>query len=490
MKYLEFYSGIGGHRCAINELVERSSSTSSTSSAIHVERSSSTSSSIHSNCCSCLHNTTPICLGAFDVSTSANDTYLANFPNHKPTQKPIERLTTKQLDTYNADLWVMSPPCQPYTRQRANQPSSKKDVNDRRAASFTHLTTVLAEMSNPPRFILLENVVGFETSESCRNWLSTLSRCKYQVDQFHLSPIQFGIPNNRPRYFCIAKRLQSSHQCTESNVDTYNKSKSSSGTASNGSKSDKSDSSNNNDNNDNNDSSNNNDNNDNNKTTTPSTTLHTSLKSFLQKKQRNVTCQCWLNNTFTSPSSSGPSTLFSYLEYQGQSHTNMSSSLVPLSMLSRSFSEVVDLVTPSSTTSCCFTKSYGTYLKGTGSLVVMEKELGDSISLLGGSSNTIEEMNRKKMTESNGSEGESGSEQRPIKRVKTELSTPEEPWHIKFGTDRVRYFTPKEISKLLGFPSTHVFHESVSLKKKYALLGNSLHVGTVARLLHVLLSDE
>jgi tRNA (cytosine38-C5)-methyltransferase len=66
----------------------------------------------------------------------------------------------------------------------------------------------------------------------------------------------------------------------------------------------------------------------------------------------------------------------------------------------------------------------------------------------------------------------------------------EEAWYEKFGDDRLRYFTTDEISRLLGFPSSHVFHESVPLKKRYALLGNSLHVGTVARLLHVLFSEE
>ena len=91
MKYLEFYSGIGGHRCAINELTSRSKST---------------------GCCSCLHETAPTCVASFDVSTTANDTYHANFPNDKKTsQKPIETLSAKQLDAYNVDLWVLSPPC-------------------------------------------------------------------------------------------------------------------------------------------------------------------------------------------------------------------------------------------------------------------------------------------------------------------------------------------------------------------------------------------
>lgn len=32
-------------------------------------------------------------------------------------QRNIQRLTARQLDAYKADTWIMSPPCQPYTRQ-------------------------------------------------------------------------------------------------------------------------------------------------------------------------------------------------------------------------------------------------------------------------------------------------------------------------------------------------------------------------------------
>lgn len=46
-------------------------------------------------------------------------------------QNNIERLTARQLDAHAADLWTLSPPCQPYTRQ-----GLKKDASDGRAASF------------------------------------------------------------------------------------------------------------------------------------------------------------------------------------------------------------------------------------------------------------------------------------------------------------------------------------------------------------------
>ena len=448
MKYLEFYSGIGGHRFAINDLVARSHQTT---------------------CCKCLDNQL-VCLGAFDVSTSANDTYMANFPTDKPSQKPIETLTPTALDAYGADLWLMSPPCQPYTRQRSNQPASTKDVHDKRSNSLTHLTNTVPLLSHPPRYILLENVVGFESSESCRLWLNMLTQCNYEVHQFHLSPVQFGVPNVRPRYFCIAsKRPEETGERTAngtkgvSSGSTVAAAPTTSTTTT--------------------------------AVATAAATTHIPLHTSLDHFQTPPHCHCWPNNTFAAPPLSGAQPLSHYLDHQGLMHAALSSYLLPLSTLTRSFSNCIDLVSPSSCISCCFTKSYGTYLNGTGSVVVMEKESGDALPLLGGSTNTIEEMEKQDKKEPD--------EERPTKRTKTtdapvdRKEGPEEPppsvekeWHVKFGNDRLRYFTPAEISRLLGFPKTQVFPSSVSLKKRYALLGNSLHVGTVTRLLHVLLSDQ
>ena len=56
---------------------------------------------------------------------------------------------------------------------------------------------------------------------------------------------------------------------------------------------------------------------------------------------------------------------------------------------------------------------------------------------------------------------------------------------------RARYFSPREISNLHGFPADFCFPESISRKKRYELLGNSLSVQVVSRMLGFLfaLSD-
>ncbi|KAI8809423.1 S-adenosyl-L-methionine-dependent methyltransferase [Cladochytrium replicatum] len=51
---------------------------------------------------------------------------------------------------------------------------------------------------------------------------------------------------------------------------------------------------------------------------------------------------------------------------------------------------------------------------------------------------------------------------------------------LPFG---LRFFTPKEVQKLHGFPPTFTFPDSITRIQRYRLLGNSLNVEVVARLL-------
>jgi site-specific DNA-cytosine methylase len=53
----------------------------------------------------------------------------------------------------NADMWAMSPPCQPFTR---NNTSNSRDNNDNRSRGFVHLISLLKQLKIPPQFIILE----------------------------------------------------------------------------------------------------------------------------------------------------------------------------------------------------------------------------------------------------------------------------------------------------------------------------------------------
>ncbi|KAI0056779.1 S-adenosyl-L-methionine-dependent methyltransferase [Artomyces pyxidatus] len=109
------------------------------------------------------------------------------------------------LRPYQANLWLLSPSCQPYT---VLNPFAK-GAADPRAKSFLHLVEdVLPELVNlnaHPHHLLVENVAGFESSSTRQLLLHTLRRLGYTTLELLLTPLQFGIPNSRMRYYLLAR---------------------------------------------------------------------------------------------------------------------------------------------------------------------------------------------------------------------------------------------------------------------------------------------
>ncbi|XP_025072597.1 tRNA (cytosine(38)-C(5))-methyltransferase isoform X4 [Alligator sinensis] len=71
-----------------------------------------------------------------------------------------------------------------------------------------HKTQVIlpcSRLERLPKYILLENVKGFETSSARNEFVQTLEACGFKYQEFLLSPTCLGIPNSRLRYFLIAK---------------------------------------------------------------------------------------------------------------------------------------------------------------------------------------------------------------------------------------------------------------------------------------------
>ncbi|XP_021893514.1 tRNA (cytosine(38)-C(5))-methyltransferase [Carica papaya] len=170
-RVLEFYSGIGGMRYSLMK------------AGVNAE-----------------------VVEAFDINNVANDVYQHNF-GHRPYQGNIQCLTAANLDSYGADAWLLSPPCQPYTRQGLQKQSS-----DARAFSFLRILGLIPYISQPPLMLFVENVVGFEVSDTHAKMKDTLAKFDYVTQEFILSPLQFGVPYSRPRYFCLAKRKPLSFQ--------------------------------------------------------------------------------------------------------------------------------------------------------------------------------------------------------------------------------------------------------------------------------------
>jgi len=99
----------------------------------------------------------------------------------------------------------MSPSCQPYTVLNP----VPRDSSDPRAKSFLHLINdilpSLAVSNALPGRLLIENVAGFETSLTREMLVTGLSQLGYNVLEFLLTPLSFGIPNSRLRYYLLAR---------------------------------------------------------------------------------------------------------------------------------------------------------------------------------------------------------------------------------------------------------------------------------------------
>ena len=134
---------------------------------------------------------------AVDQSPYATEVYTHVWPEHRHTRWNLAGVKTHQLDV-GADLWWMSPPCQPFTvRGKAG------DVDDPRCQPLIRLLEHIAAIRPPA--IALENVPGFETSRMRTMLLSTLDTAGYQVRERILCPTQLGIPMKRSRYYLVAR---------------------------------------------------------------------------------------------------------------------------------------------------------------------------------------------------------------------------------------------------------------------------------------------
>ncbi|CDO74796.1 hypothetical protein BN946_scf185001.g44 [Trametes cinnabarina] len=170
VKALEFYSGIGGlHRALALSSVRG-----------HVVR-------------------------AFDWDQAACRVYAANYGRDIVHKVDIGTLEAEELASLDAEVWLLSPSCQPYT---VLNPLAKGD-EDPRAKSFIRLIEVvlprLFQMQKHPQRLLVENVAGFETSSTRGRLLATLHALGYSTIELLITPLQFGIPNSRLRYYLLAK---------------------------------------------------------------------------------------------------------------------------------------------------------------------------------------------------------------------------------------------------------------------------------------------
>ncbi|KAJ1829738.1 hypothetical protein LPJ56_000050 [Coemansia sp. RSA 2599] len=336
----EFYSGIGGMHFALKEAGIDS----------HVVR-------------------------AFDINTVANEVYKHNFPGVPVMQRSIESLPMSLFEALRADLWTMSPPCQPYTRQ-----GLQKGSEDQRAKSFLFIIDLLARVQRKPKYLLMENVAGFEKSDTRALLLRQLVRVGYRFEEYLLNPLQLCYPNSRTRYYLLAKLDAEPRECSDSEEFPPRFRHSVSGV---------------------------------------------SLIAPAADAQGHVDFEkgVWHHEE---------------VRQVKEFMQSLSPEEVELYRLSPKVLEkhgyVYDVVTPEDRRTCCFTKGYTHYAEGTGSILQLQGTVG-----------------------------------------KDEMTI-----------ENTRYFTPREVANLMGFPADFSLPANTSIKQGYRLLGNSLSVSIVSVLMDYL----
>jgi site-specific DNA-cytosine methylase len=143
-------------------------------------------------------------VAALDHDPAAIATHRLNFPAHGALKRDLERITVGELAAYGADLWWLSPPCQPYSIRGA-----RRDLNDPRARSLVRLMDLLADFPDTllPHYLALENVEGFAQSQGRERLLALLTCRGYQLHERRLCPTELGVPSRRPRYYMAASRI-------------------------------------------------------------------------------------------------------------------------------------------------------------------------------------------------------------------------------------------------------------------------------------------
>ncbi|XP_007934522.1 tRNA (cytosine(38)-C(5))-methyltransferase [Orycteropus afer afer] len=355
-------------------------------------------------------------VAAIDVNTVANEVYKYNFPHTLLLAKTIEGITLEEFDSLSFNMILMSPPCQPFTRI-----GLQGDKTDPRASSFLYLLNILPRLQKLPKYILLENVKGFEVSSTRDLLIQTIENCGFQYQEFLLSPTSLGIPNSRLRYFLIAKlqseplpfqvpgqvlmefpKIGSENPQTHA-VDTEKKIE-------------------------------------------PNICQHGSTRcSGKETVLFKLETTKEIDRKHQQDSDLSVQTLKDFLEHD----IDVNKYLLPPKLLQR-YALILDIVRPTCRRSVCFTKGYGSFVEGTGSVL-----------------QTAEDVQ--------------------IENIYKSLSNLSEEEKItKLLMLKLRYFTPKEIANLLGFPPEFGFPEKITVKQRYRLLGNSLNVHIVAKLIKIL----
>lgn len=311
-------------------------------------------------------------VAAVDINNIANTVYAHNHPETLVLNNNIQRLNANEISKLEVNMILMSPPCQPFTRV-----GNRKDMDDSRTDGLKHICSLLPQCSGI-KYILLENVKGFEASRARDNYVETLKSCGFYISEFILTPTQFSVPNTRHRYYCLARTKKPFSFVEEGKI------------------------------------------------------MET-LPLILNPPKQLIPIQQILENEDEIPTEA-------YLD------ENVLKKRICL----------MDIVGPNAINTNCFTKAYTRYSEGTGSVfTASHSSLVDKIF------NQVKDV----------------SPEGTAKRL------------VLLRSLRLRYFTPREVARLMSFPESFAFPQGISTRQKYRLLGNSINVIVVSELIMLIFAE-
>ncbi len=135
-------------------------------------------------------------VAAYDIDREANRTYRLNH-GALPRTREIAALQAEELRALGADTWLLSPPCQPFSRL-----GRRKGLADPRSQGLRRLLQLFPRLL--PERLVLENVVGFEDSDARQELVGLLRAAGRRFVERIVCPSELGIPNRRPRYYLVA----------------------------------------------------------------------------------------------------------------------------------------------------------------------------------------------------------------------------------------------------------------------------------------------
>ncbi|KAJ3210205.1 tRNA (cytosine-5-)-methyltransferase [Entophlyctis luteolus] len=438
---LELYSGLGGHRVAARLLNEKLSAADqhpiiSSDSVFH----------------------------GLDVNEQANRVYNFNFADHPASASDIAMLTAARLDVMRPDIVLMSPPCQPYSKNGLRMQSK-----DARAESFIVFLEQLPLMTAPmPSHILLENVLGFEASDTFARACAVLESLEYTIQSYIVNPIELGmVPNSRPRFYMLAKK-GAAFALPQNNNRHDN--------------------------------------------------------SALALKA--LPLLMW-----SSQSPVSPPLLSHFIDECADTDDSLN---VPHRALWKAGDQMDIVRAHTHARSCCFTKGYGAHARGAGSVLSMARD--DEIIRAAAAAGYVpvdstdddaasarcrvaqvdwdtriadprvlramswmfaryfeRRAEAKPVPQALATSNENNAKKRHVsakKRLKEDMergSWPDTLEECPLAALRLRYFSPREVARLLGFPEWYSFPKDMTNSQCWKLLGNSVNVIVVALMLEYLL---